>query len=94
MMHAPNARKNLYSNPSVLYGDIPEGDWRAPVPGWGMNPYWAGPSRVGVGEMSEQEKKASMLQGGLMIAGAVALAVWAFWDTGKRQKAMSSRYSR
>lgn len=42
-------RKNLYSNPSVLYGDIPSGDYRAPIPGWGMNPYWAGPSRVGVG---------------------------------------------
>jgi hypothetical protein len=27
------------------------GWWQAPVPGWGMNPYRAGPVRVGVGTM-------------------------------------------
>lgn len=43
------ARKNLYANPATLYGEIPQGDEVEPVPGWGMNPAWAGPRMVGVG---------------------------------------------
>lgn len=47
------ARKNLYANPATLYGDIPQGDEVEPIPGWGMNPLWAGPAMVGVGATEE-----------------------------------------
>lgn len=39
-----------YTNPSLQYGPmVPGVDRGAMIPGWGMNPYWAGPPRVGVG---------------------------------------------
>lgn len=39
-----------YRNPSMLYGPVAQWDERyAPVPGWGVNPLYAGPPRVGIG---------------------------------------------
>lgn len=50
MSFAPIVRGSFYQNPSLQYGPmIPGQDRNAPIPGWGMNPYWAGPPRVGVG---------------------------------------------
>lgn len=41
---------SYYQNPALQYGPmLPGQDRNAPVPGWGMNPYWAGPRMVGVG---------------------------------------------
>jgi len=41
---------NFYLNPALAYGRMyPGQDRGAAIPGWGMNPYWAGPAMVGVG---------------------------------------------
>ena len=51
MSYARNTSgQSFYLNPSLMYGPMLPGQYRyAPVPGWGMNPYWAGPRMVAVG---------------------------------------------
>lgn len=50
MSFAPIVPGSFYQNPSLQYGPmLPGQDRGAPIPGWGMNPYWAGPPMVGVG---------------------------------------------
>jgi hypothetical protein len=55
MSYVVGLKNSTYANPGTLYGQIDEGDWRAPIPGWGMNPNWAGPKMVGIGADSTAE---------------------------------------
>lgn len=71
----------LYANPSRLYGPIQQGDWREPVPGWGMNPRWSGPARVGVGTLPAQpetDTQKMLRVGGFyaIVAGIVIGSIW------------------
>lgn len=55
MSYVVGAKNSLYANPARLYGEIPTHDWLAPIPGWGMNPNWAGPAKVGIGSDDDAE---------------------------------------
>jgi hypothetical protein len=47
---------SFYNVPMVDYAEKPAGTpgwWNAPVPGWGMNVFRAGPERVGIGRLGD-----------------------------------------
>jgi hypothetical protein len=76
--------QSFYRNPSLLYGPITQ-DQLAPVPGWGMNPAWAGPPRVGVGETDDEKTKTTKV----LIAGVVGILLLggaAWWLTTQQPK--------
>lgn len=81
MSFAPIVRGSFYQNPSLQYGPmIPGQDRNAPIPGWGMNPYWAGPPRVGVGAdpgQTNQLSTGAAVAIGLAVFGLIGFAIYA-----------------
>lgn len=73
---------SYYQNPSLQYGPmIPGQDRNAPIPGWGMNPYWAGPPMVGVGAFGAGETKplptGAVIAIGAAVVGLIGFAIYA-----------------
>lgn len=72
---------SYYQNPSLQYGPmLPGQDRNAPVPGWGMNPYWAGPRMVGVGALpteGQQVPTGVVVAVGVAVIGLIGFAIYA-----------------
>jgi len=83
MPYAVMTRGSYYQNPALQYGPmIPGQDRNAPIPGWGMNPYWAGPPMVGVGAFGIDPEPRTISTGvalaiGGAVIGLVGFAIWA-----------------
>ena len=69
---------SLYTVPKSFYHEMDAGTpgWQfAPVPGWGINPYRAGPARIGVGAAGDQYNETTWGHVALVAAGALVLGV-------------------
>jgi hypothetical protein len=92
---------SYYAMDRAMYQNTPAGTpgWQqGPVPGWGINPYRAGPARVGVGCAScavsgfgaEPDSYYTMTSGHVMLAGVggflLGMLTLYIWDQAKAKK--------